>query len=242
MRDIEIFYHLFIPADDTYKMWTWWVDEQMTLLKTSKLHEIAVVNMAITMPKYWSPDPNHPQLFLALVTDYIKTRYSFVKILDVRDTGEPNIYEGQTLRFLHQVCQNKDIDVLYFHSKGYMSNTAYVSSWRQILNHYCIEQWPKCLKYLQLVDVVGVKDKQTPGYRVSGNFWWSKSEYIRRLPEPVDSTIYQTNPDFQPNGASYRYTFEDWISVERPKIYHIVDTRTDHYKDYCFLEHLKNNE
>lgn len=238
MRNIEVFYHLFIPLNDSYKMWTWWIDEQLGLIKSSKLLDVATVNMAITMPKHYVVDANHPVDFWILVVDYLKVRYPFVKILDVRDINEPNIYEGQTLRFLHQACQERDIDVLYIHSKGYVSNTAHVSAWRQILNHYTIEQWPKCLKYLQVTDVVGVKDKKTPEYMVSGNFWWSKSEYVRNLPEPVDSTTYQLHPEFQPDGASYRYTFEDWIAIERPVVYHVVDTKTDHYLDYCFLENL----
>jgi hypothetical protein len=34
-KTITGFYHLFIP--DTQNMWIWWIDEQMTLLKTSGL-------------------------------------------------------------------------------------------------------------------------------------------------------------------------------------------------------------
>jgi hypothetical protein len=89
-----------------------------------------------------------------------------------------------------------------------------------------------------VTDVVGVKDKRTTDVMVSGNFWWSKSEYIRKLPEPIDSTTYQVHPKFHPGGPSYRYTFEDWISIEKPIVYHIVDTRTSHYENYCFLENL----
>ena len=241
MRDIEVFIHLYIPAADTLRMWTWWVDEQLGLIKSSKLHEIANINMAITMPRQWVVDVNHSVEFWVLVVDYLTARYPFVKILDMRDINDPNIYEGQTLRFLHKACQERDIDVLYVHSKGYTSNTAHISSWRQILNHYTISEWPKCLKHLEMVDVVGVKDSQSLEYTVSGNFWWSKSEYIRKLPEPLDSTVYQLHPGFQPDGPSYRYAFEHWLGVERPTVHHIVDTRTNHYLDYCFLENLSTN-
>lgn len=238
MRDIEVFYHLFIPPNESFRMWTWWVDEQITMIKKSKLHEIAVVNMAITMPMYWNFDLNHPQYLSVLVTDYINTRYPFVNILDIRDTGESNIFEGQTLRFLHRACIERDVDVLYIHSKGYFSNTAHISSWRQVLNHFTIEEWHRCLKHLSRADVVGVKDLHSIENTMSGNFWWSKSEYIRKLPEPIDSSVYQSDPNFHPQGNSYRYAFENWISLERPHVHHMVDTKTDHYKDYCFLESL----
>ena len=239
MRNVEVFYHLFIPLNDSFRTWPWWVDEQLGLIKSSKLIDVATVNMAITMPKYVAVDPNHYVPFWELVADYVSRRYPFVRILDIRDTSDTNLYEGQTLRFLHQACQDRDIDVMYIHSKGCISNTAHVSTWRQVLNHFTIAEWPTCLKYLETNDVVGVKDKYSLSHKtVSGNFWWSKSEYIRNLPEPLNSTTYQTDPNRYPDGGAYRYTFEDWISVNNPSVHYIVDTKTDHYADYCFLEDL----
>ena len=219
-------------------MWPWWVDEQLGLIKSSKLLDVATVNMAITMPKYVAVDPNHYVPFWELVVNYLNNRYPFVKVLDIRDVSETNLYEGQTLRFLHQACQDRDMDVAYIHSKGFISNTAHVSAWRQILNHYTITEWPSCLKYLETNDVVGIKDKICTEKSVTGNFWWSKSEYIRTLPEPLNSTVYQTDTARYPDGGAYRYTFEDWVFANNPKIHHIVDTNTSHYEDFCFLEDL----
>ena len=54
MRPIEVFYHLLIPPDARAVMWTWWVDQQLTLIKESKLHNVATINMAITMPYDWT--------------------------------------------------------------------------------------------------------------------------------------------------------------------------------------------
>jgi hypothetical protein len=105
-----------------------------------------------------------------------------------------------------------------------------------------IEEWPRCLKHLGRADVVAVKDMHSTEYTMSGNFWWSKSEYIRKLPEPIDSSVYHTHADFHPGRVSYRYAFENWISLERPNVYHMVDTKTDHYKDYCFLESLTQKQ
>jgi hypothetical protein len=219
-------------------MWTWWVDEQLGLIKSSKLMDVATVNMAITMPKHYVVDPNHQVEFWMLVENYIKARYPFVNILNIRDVHETNIFEGQTLRYVHQACQERDIDVLYIHSKGFISNTSHVSAWRQILNYYTIDQWPKCLKRLETNDVVGVKDSIVPNNMVTGNFWWSKSQHIRNLPEPLNSAAYQTDRNKYPDGGAYRYTFEDWVTLNNPSVHYIVDTKTSHYEDYCFLEDL----
>jgi hypothetical protein len=238
MRNTEVFYHLFIPLNDAFRTWTWWVDEQLGLIKSSKLVDVAKVNMAITMPKYCVVDPNHPVEFWMNVANYIQTRYPFVNILDIRDTSDVNLYEGQTLRFVHQACQERDMDVVYIHSKGGISNTAHVASWRQILNHFTIAEWPTCLKQLATHDVVGIKDRICTDKSVTGNFWWSKSEYIRTLPEPLNSTVYNTDPNKHPDGGAYRYTFEDWVFVNNPSIHHVIDTNASHYQEYCFLENL----
>ena len=240
MREIEVFYHLFVPPDARHSMWTWWVDEQLGLLKTSKLADVAKINMAMTIPMYFMPGKNYPGNFASMVVEYIESQYPFVNILDIRDTAEQNIFEGQTLRFLYDRCQQSDIDVLYFHNKGITSQTTFVSEWRKILNYYCVEQWPSCVKQLRSADAVGVRDRQCADHMMSGNFWWSKSEYIRTLPEPIDSTQYQNRPDFYPGGVDYRYSFEDWLWSNTPRVHHVVDTQTDHFSEFSSLELLKN--
>jgi hypothetical protein len=189
-----------------------------------------------------SKNPVGPELnFEGKIREYISLRYPFVNIVDVRDTGEYNIYEGQTLSLLHNRCKEADIDVLYIHNKGVTSASASVSNWRDILNHYCINEWPTCVKKLESVDVVGVKDLMSMNLTMSGNFWWSKSSYIQNLPEPINSDKYMVSePHLFPGQPGYRYAFERWNMINNPSFYHIVDTKTDHFTNYCFIENLIN--
>jgi hypothetical protein len=240
MRPIEVFYHVFIPADIRYTQWNWWIDQQLQLIQQSKLSDIAKINMAITMPKHYgevSPGTRIPFrvdrfsdtaiVFEQKVREYIETRYSFVDIIDVRDTGEPNIFEGHTLKLLWDRCQLEDIDVLYFHSKGVVSAGPQVACWREILNHYCITEWPKCISALSHSDITGVQDlRSIENNTISGNFWWSKSTYIRKLPDPLLGDVND------------RYSFEHWVMKATPQIIYQADTKTDHHADYCFLENL----
>jgi hypothetical protein len=250
MRSIKIFYHLFIPPDMRAVQWEVMFDQHIRLIKQSKLGELASFNIAITMPKYWThvcgilysdnQDKNIKINFSQKVQEYINTRYPWVNILEIRDVSEPNIYEGQTLKLLYDnCCQGDDFDVLYFHSKGSVSNSVTVTTWREILNHYCITEWPTCLKNLQEVSVVGVNDATTRNIIMSGNFWWSKSEHIKTLPDPLRSDLYMgTQHECYPNRPAYRYSFERWVLSNNPTIAYIVDTKTDHYDHYCFLEDL----
>lgn len=240
MRPIEVFYHVFIPADIRYTQWNWWIDQQLQLIQQSKLSDIAKINMAITMPKFYgevSPGTripfransfkDTPILFEQKVQEYIATRYPFVNIIDIRDTGEPNIFEGHTLKLLWDRCQLEDIDVLYFHSKGVVSASPQVACWREILNHYCILEWPKCISVLSHNDITGVQDlRSVENNTISGNFWWSKSDYIRKLPDPLLGDVND------------RYSFEHWVMKSSPQVFYQIDTKTDHHDDYCFLENL----
>lgn len=230
-----VFYHLFIPPDERFRMWTWWVDEQLGLVKRSRLHEVATINVAITLPKFFRTKEG---FFYEEVSEYLSLRYPFVNVISMRDTGEPNIFEGHTLMYLYDYCQTQDGVVCYFHSKGYTSQSARVSCWRQILNHYCIERWPSAVKALDQADVVGIKDKPCPDHMVSGNFWWATTSFIRTRPNPLDSTLYQTRPSFFPGQPDYRYSFEDWMYFGKPRVHYLVDTGTDHFDEYLFLENL----
>lgn len=233
--NIEVFYHLYIPPSETYRMWTWWVDEQLALIVSAGLAARGKVNMTITLPMYWLADVNHPVHLYLEVQKYIQTRYPFVNIIDIRDTGLENIYEGQTLQYLHKHCLSTDSYVLYIHSKGFVSNTPYVSNWRQVLNYFTIVRWQDCISKLDIHDVVGVKDLTTSNNRASGNFWWSKSSYVKQLANPIDSTKYALTSEGFPNQPGYRYAFEEWIASNNPKTFYIVDTKVNHYKDYCFI-------
>lgn len=217
MKPIEVFYHFYIPNDHRACMWSWWVDTQIAAIKQSKLNNIANVNMAITLPKYWNhflhqqytkngqdydvPDIPTENLitFSDKVREYINIRYPFVNILDMRDLDEPNIYEGHTLNFLYNTCKEKDVNVLYFNNKGITKTLTSPSTlnWREILDYICIANWEKCVAKLQAYDVVGVKDRNSHPRVLSGNYFWANSNYIKQLVDPLDSTSY-INPEWFP--------------------------------------------
>ena len=65
---------------------------------------------------------------------------------------------------------------------------------------------------------------------------------LKNLPDPLSSNLYTTDPNYAPDGGAYRYAFEQWVLANSPTIDYLVDTKTVHYDDYCFLENLlKNN-
>ena len=247
MRNIKLYYHFFIPPDHRAGSWHWWIDQQLGMIKQVGLANIAEVNMCITMPRYWTEmygitiythSVQNPINFEQKVREYIELRYPFVKIRDIRDVIEPNIYEGQTLDILrHDVQTDQNYDICYIQNKGAISGfTAHIANWRDLLNHYIIKEWHVCVKELLTYDLVGIADRNSNNIMCSGNFWWTKSEYVKQLPLPLDSQYYMKDENFFPWGPSYRYSFEHWITKANPKLKYIVETHVDHYSEYCFLE------
>lgn len=219
MRPLHVFYHFFArPGSD----WTWALDQQLQLLRQSGLHSNATIWMCITGE---------------VDLDYIARRYPFIIVCNVRSADAPNIFEGQTLRFIHQADLPDDAYVLYMHNKGATSNSTYVAAWRECLNHEMITKWRLCYNMLSAYDVVGVSDthvRRSNNVITSGNFWWAKAKYLKTLPDPIDSTKYLDK--HHPDDYDYRYCFERWVTANGPDIGFTLDMNVDPYIEYYFVE------
>ena len=105
----------------------------------------------------------------------------------------------------------RDFNCLYFHTKGSGRNFSKLpkqvgNDWRHYMQHFNIEFWEQNLKLLEEYDTVGTSFLQGKGWygsHYSGNFWWSKSDYIKTL-SPVNEIkmVSYANP---------RYKAEMWI-------------------------------
>lgn len=95
-------------------------------------------------------------------------------------------YEFATLKFLEHYLKNHDGDILYIHTKGASAieepHKTASSNWRKYMNFYVIKCWRLCLIKLAQFDAVSISqwhDKQNQFRFFCGNFWWSKSEYLK---------------------------------------------------------------
>lgn len=92
-----------------------------------------------------------------------------------------------------------EYSILYIHNKGSSSgiNNTHVHNWRRLMMYYLVEQHRKCLHYLNTYDTVGCNLCESKNYtckilnekhnyHYSGNFWWSKTSYIKKLPYLLD--------------------------------------------------------
>lgn len=98
-------------------------------------------------------------------------------------TLKPNIkvHENMTINaLLHYAKTNKNTYVLYLHSKGVTSDTAF---WRNLMNYWNIIRHKDCFKFLDKgFYTVGINMRAFNSKRYyAGNFWWANTNYIRSL-------------------------------------------------------------
>lgn len=105
-----------------------------------------------------------------------------IKIIDTSDNI--NIYECFTLDHLYDDSKLEDFNVLYIHTKGLKHNgqNLNVLDWVEYMCYFNIYKYDICINLLNNYDTVGVNmqyaDKKFLHY--SGNYWWTKSSYIKK--------------------------------------------------------------
>jgi hypothetical protein len=148
-----------------------------------------------------------------------------IKIYNVFD--DFSLYETPTINLLYEHSKIENFNVLYIHTKGirYDANDC-ILDWVKYLTYFNIYRHDICIDELSNYDVVGVNLQEMPTLHFSGNFWWSKSQYIRKL--GVCHYTHYNSPEFwitkQKNG--------DYLSLWLSNINHYIERYEEHnYKD-----------
>lgn len=175
---------------------------------------------------------------------YPNDREMIADTSDLHTNRMKNVDERHTLRKLHEDCQKEDLTVLYFHAKGITSivNNLIVPGrvskyrnryyWRMFVNK-TISEWKTCVDALNTYDVAGVDYKTDPSEHFCGNFFWSTSDHIRKLPNPTEIAWWnelkrrKNHPWL--NQVCDRFAAEMWI-CSRPgaKYFNLVSNNGDY--------------
>ena len=130
--------------------------------------------------------------------------------------SQPNyVHENMTinhlLRFSKQ--QNDNVHILYLHSKGITGRSNHQNYWRDYMMNYNVSMWEICVNLLNNhYNTAGVNYRKLfitdiPYY--AGNFWWGRSDYIKKL-DYIDE-----------NNLKNRYMAEFKILEKKEKNKHI---------------------
>lgn len=140
-------------------------------------------------------------------------------------------FEFPTINFLREDLIQNDLSALYVHTKGAATGiNAAIEDWIGVMCHFNINHYKMSLEYLNHRDAVGVDYHTLPFRHFSGNFWWSKSSHVRKLP-----ALY--NQD--------RHAAERWICSEPGDYTSMHDTGINVYERHLHLypwsEYIKNS-
>lgn len=129
-------------------------------------------------------------------------------------------YEFPALEFIYDLSKKEDFLVYYFHTKG-ISRTIKnekaknnVEAWRKMMEYFNFYKYKVAINVLNDFDTYGacLKEYKTTTF-YDGNFWWSKSSYIRTL--PILSEENKKN----------RYWAEHWLCLKSTKRFSAFDAR-----------------
>lgn len=128
-----------------------------------------------------------------------KTKIKFI-------VTKENLYEKFALQnFWYYVNKKKPYYLYYFHTKG-VSHSLQETNFHEIrrnLDYFILEKHQICIHWLDRgYDAVGVALCLFPALHFSGNFWWTKSSHLEKLPKEIRPTYYAPEMYIcsQPNG------------------------------------------
>jgi beta-1,4-mannosyl-glycoprotein beta-1,4-N-acetylglucosaminyltransferase len=145
---------------------------------------------------------------------YILTNYS----------DNPLLYENPTINKMKQFAeQNPNAYILYLHTKGnsYESELQNITDWTNMMLYFLVEKYELCISQLDSnYDTVGCNYLELPDIprHYSGNFWWTKSNYIRTLNLLSEDEPSKMGPEF-------------WLLQNTPNIYNMHSSGINHYDE-----------
>ena len=154
---------------------------------------------------------------LKLLDDYAK------KINLINYSDNPLFYEIPTINLIHSFSQfNPNVKLLYLHTKGTsLTFTPMIDDWIKMLLYIHIDRHETCLEYLKEYDCIGCEYLTYPENHFSGNFWWSKTDYICKLDRIEQLIKHKT--EFWLCGNNSKY----------PKVKSLHNSNINHYQE-CY--------
>lgn len=124
-----------------------------------------------------------------------------------------------------------DSRILYMHTKGvsYPNNHVFlpgIKGWINYMLYSLVDNYKKCKKLLNVYDTVGCNyrpDESGNMQHYSGNFWWTRADYVKKLP------ISRMKDKYEP---------EFWVLQNRPFLFNIF--KIEHmYEQPYYIEDYK---
>lgn len=147
---------------------------------------------------------------------------------------DPMKFEYPALEFIREKSGAEDCFIYYFHTKGisyyagertdrhFLALRRNIEAWRHMMEYFLFYKWQVAVNVLdEGYDTYGcyrLPPYPKKYYLYAGNFWWVRSDYVRRLPPFPGQRI-----------ATDRFIAEEWLYKAGPMDFSAFDTMADLY-------------
>ena len=154
-------------------------------------------------------------LFIINIGDKINMNDEKIKVINYSENTL--LFEKPTINLLLLFSKFNDCKILYLHTKGISYNDAHlnVRDWRNMMMYFLVWEYKLCLDLLDCYDTVGCNYSKNPCDHYSGNFWWTRSSYVKGLKKVV---------------SDVRHDCEWFILEGEGKMYNVFSSGIDHYQ------------
>jgi hypothetical protein len=139
--------------------------------------------------------------------------------------------ESPTLEYLDRFCRGQECLAYYIHTKGVSRDSDTTRDWRHLMEYFVIARHEDCLRRLATHDACGVNWHTHPLPHFSGNFWWTKSSYVRTLPTVQEHADTCSKLSLRDTVVPSWWSCEFWIGANpRAQIAILHESGVNHYE------------
>ena len=141
-------------------------------------------------------------------------------------------FEYPIMKQIYQDSLSEDFNILYLHTKGVTSpENKNITEWIYYMLFFNVTNYKDCLEKLSEYDVVGVNLREKNNQlQFEGNFWWSKSSYIRTL-NIIEKELHEEGNEYIP--VSY-------ITSSKGTFFSFKDSEVNHYVQSYVKENYRS--
>lgn len=178
--------------------------------------------------------------------------------------GKKEQFERPTILHMRENAEFEDCNYWYLHTKGIRhwggAAEPYIINWINLLLYWNITKWKSAVEKLNTYDayscLLRLADNMFPRH-YGGNFWWTKSSYLKKLPHYIKSEYIAPETYICSflgaklfNAYAHKY-FNNYFLKIKPEEYNTLEVTENiaPYKDLIFNpyepdmtpSHLKKN-
>ena len=170
----------------------------------------------------------------------ILNQYSKIKIISTKE----NLYERFAINNFKNYLSG-DYNLYYIHSKSVSRTEKCCTDWRNLCDYFTIYKWQLNIELLNYYDCIGTNLKNFPKKHYSGNFWWSKSDHVKKLKNINYGYLSPEMYIFSYMKTNYISIYQSFVNhgdTEHPEELYINKSDDELLNNLCLVPDFNNGD